>query len=403
MYKFVLLAFRNLSRNPSRNLLSATTIFFGAFVLLTSSFLADGISDGIIKNLVAIESGTVMVTFQKSTTDIRDAKIYTDMHNRIIEKLSGIVKKDELRTRLRFDGILFGPTGQSATLMIKGIDPNKETHLTNYLVPIEGSVLSAAGQEVYMSKQAAEQLDVKAGDQVTLVLNTWGNQINAMDLTVSGVFANVAPWVDYVAYVSKPTSHSLYAAEMSNQYLIDSSKLADADLISADVKQALSDEPVLVRTYLSAGGFQLGIANANRYTFLAFSFLLILIVGLGIMSLVGITVRERTSEIGMLLSLGFQRSQVIILFVLEIMVLTIISIVAASIAGLIIYLCLIDSGIELSGVARNAFGTARLFPALHIYQFILMSSVCLLMSFFGAVVPAWNILKFNADEILRKE
>jgi putative ABC transport system permease protein len=403
MNKFLLLAFRNLSRNPSRNFLSAFTIFFGALILLISSFLADGISDGIITNLVAIESGTVMVTFQKSTSDIRDSKVYTDMHKRILKKLSPVVLDSDLRTRLRFDGILFGPSGQSSTLVIKGIDPERETHLKNYLLPTEGRSLSSEGQEIYLSQQAADQLEIKAGDQVTLVLNTWGNQINAMDVTVSGIFANVAPWVDYVAYVSIPTSQSLYAAEMSNQYLISSVTLADAGVIAEKVKSALDQEPVVVRTYLSAGGFQLGIANANRYTFLAFSFLLIFIVGLGIMSLVGITVRERTSEIGMLLSLGFQRFQIFLLFVMEIVILTSISVVIAAIVGYAIYLFLATNGIELSGVARNAFGTAKLFPALHVNQFILMSTVCLLMSFIGAAIPAWNILKFDADEILRKE
>jgi ABC-type lipoprotein release transport system permease subunit len=402
MQKLFALAWRNLRRNPKRNLLAGFTIFVGGLVLLCSLFLADGIADGILRNLVAIESGTVLVTYKKETETIKDPAAYAAMHQRVNAALAGLAGQERVRTRLRFDGILFGPGGESATLAVKGIDPLRETPLASYLVPASGRMLSAHGREIYLSEEIAGQLRVQPGDQITLVLNTWGNQINAMDVTLAGIFGNVAPWVDFVAYVSLPTARSLYAADMSNQYLLDTDDLAVAPQLERQVTAALAAEPVDVRSYQRAGGFQLGIANANRYTFLVFSIVLFLIVGMGIASLISITVRERGPELGMLLAIGFRGRQLIGLLVLEVLILAAIAMLAAGGTGAAIYAALASNGIELSGVARNAFGTARLVPAAHLYQLAVLVGACLGMAFLGAVVPATRILQLNTDEILRK-
>lgn len=402
MQKPLALAWRNLSRNPRRNLMAALTIFVSALVLLCSLFLADGISDGIVSNLVAIESGTVFVSYKKETEAIKDPAEFAAMHKRVQSALEGAVGTQRVRTRLRFDGILFGPGGDTATLALKGIEPQRETQLANYLVPRSGRMIAVEGQEIYLSEQVAAQLRVRPGDRITLVLNTWGNQINAVDLTLSGVFGNVAPWVDFVGYVSLPTARNLYAVDMSNQYLLDTAELAGAAALEQRVAGALASEPVQVRNYQRAGGFQLSIANANRYTFLAFSTVLFVVVGMGIASLISITVRERAPEMGMLLAIGYRGPQLIALLLLEVLILATMAMLAAGATGGAIYAALVSQGIELSGVARNAFGTARLMPAAHPYQFAVLVTACLGMAILGAIVPAARILKLNTDEILRK-
>lgn len=402
MQKPLALAWRNLSRNPRRNLIAALTIFISALVLMCSLFLADGISDGIVRNLVAIESGTVFVSYKKETEVIKDPAEFAAMHQRVQSVLSNVVGAQRVRTRLRFDGILFGPDGETATLALKGIEPQRETQLASYLVPRSGRMIAAAGLEIYLSEQIATQLKVRPGDRVTLVLNTWGNQINAVDLTLSGVFGNVAPWVDFVGYVSLPTARDLYAVDMSNQYLLDTADLGGANALEQQVAAALAGEPVNVRNYRRAGGFQLGIASANRYTFLAFSTVLFVVVGMGIASLISITVRERAPELGMLLAIGYRGPQLIALLLLEVLILAAMAMLAAGVIGGAIYAALISHGIELSGVARNAFGTARLMPAAHPYQLAVLACACLGMAVLGAIVPATRILKLNTDEILRK-
>jgi putative ABC transport system permease protein len=402
MQKFTTLAWRNLRRNPKRSLLSGATIFVGALVLLCSLFMGDGIADGMIGNLVAIESGSVLLTYDKDGPQTKDPAAFSVMHRRVLATLTGLEGVQRVRTRLRFDAILFGPGGSSATLAVKGIDPAAETPLREYLVPVDGRMLAPDGREIYLSQQVAGQLQVRAGDQITVVLNTWGNQINAIDVNVAGVFANVAPWVDYVAYVTLPTARSLYAADISNQYLLDTARLAQAPAVVAAALKALASEPLLVRDYKRAGGFQLGIANANRYSFIIFSVVLFLVVGLGIAGLISITVRERGGEFGMLLAIGFEARQLIALLLMEIVILSGLAMAAALVAGGALYLSLASAGIELQGVARNAFGTARLLPAAHPYQLGVLVAACLGMALAGALIPARRVFKLNTDEILRK-
>ena len=402
MQKPLTIAWRNLLRNPERSLLAGITVFVGGFILLCSLFLADGISDGITKNLVAIESGSTLVTYQKKTDDIKDPSVFEKMHEHVAGVLGGLKPVTKVRVRMKFDALLFGPDGDSTTLTIKGIDPGSEVSLKDYLVPDSGHMVSVEGQGIYLSRQAADQLHVNTGDQITLMVNTWGDQINAMDFTVTGVFADIAPWADYVAYITLSNAQKLFAAKIANQYLIDTPHLSQAAGLTVQARDALRDQPVWVDSYESAGGFLLGIANANRYTFLAFSALLFVVVGLGIASLMSITVRERNPEFGMMLAFGFHTRQLLGLLMLEVTILAGLATLIALLIGAAVYAVLCQHGIALSGAARNAFGSARLIPAMHSYQIYVLLLACMGMALFGAFFPAWRIMKLSTDDILRK-
>lgn len=398
----VLLAWRNLQCNRQRSLVSGMTIFISALILLNSFFLGDGITDGMVQKLVAIESGTVFITYDKEADTASRPDMLLKTHKRTLEALAAIGDVKQVRSRLRFDGMLFGPGGESFMLALKGIDPEAERELLEYLPPREGRSISADGDEILISQTVADALRVQAGDKITLVSNTWGNEVNALDLTVAGIFANVAPWVDYVAYTSLKTARNLFAENIANQYLVDLSDLSEAALLAGRIENALEGEPLSIETYRSAGGFQLGIASANRYSFIAFSALLLSVVGMGIASMMGITVRERSGELGTLLAIGFQTRQLMILLITEVAILVVLATSAAIGVGLLIYLGLSYHGIALEGVARNAFGTATLRPAVHPYQFVALISTCLIMGMGGAFFPALRVFKLQPDEILTR-
>jgi putative ABC transport system permease protein len=402
MPKLFLLAWRNLQRNHRRNLVMGSTIFLGGLVLLCSLFMADGVADGIIRNLVAIESGAVLVQYDARAPALRAPATMVALHQRVLKSLEGMHATVGIRTRLRFEAMLVGPKGDSMTLSVKGIEAEREPELRNYLVPAAGKMIAAEAPEVMISQQVAAQLHLLTGDRVTILVNTFGSQLNALDFTVSGVFTNVAPWVDYVAFVPLPLARSLYTAEASNQYLLDTDGLGQAALLAQQVKTALAQEPVVVRNYHQAGGFLLGIANANRYTFMGFSALLFIVVAIGVASLIGITIRERSGELGTMMALGFEGRQLMGLLIVEVQMLAALSTMGVMVAAFAIYVTLSVHGIELHGVAANAFGAARLAPSARPYQLLVTAAACMLMPLLGTFIPARRVLRMSTDDILRK-
>jgi len=104
----------------------------------------------------------------------------------------------------------------------------------------------------------------------------------------------------------------------------------------------------------------------------------------------------------MLSAIGFERGQLVNMLVLEALLLAALATLAAVLAGSAIYLGLSQHGIALDGVARNAFGSARLMPAVHGYQLAVTVTACLLMALAGAFLPARRILRLPADEVFRK-
>jgi putative ABC transport system permease protein len=113
------------------------------------------------------------------------------------------------------------------------------------------------------------------------------------------------------------------------------------------------------------------------------------------------SVRERTREIGTMRALGMRRSRVVRLFVLEGMVLGLVSAVVGALAGGAVVLALASSGIPMK-VASLAWmaGGDVLYPVLAPGSLLRSTASIVLLSTLAAVYPAFAASRLEPREAL---
>jgi putative ABC transport system permease protein len=132
---------------------------------------------------------------------------------------------------------------------------------------------------------------------------------------------------------------------------------------------------------------QLSTALSSLLTSVA---LISLIVGsIGIMNIMLVTVAERTPEIGLLKSLGYNERDILLLFIIESMIVGLIGGIIGTIAG-----------IGAASIANELLDVPDVFPASLIFLGFFVS---LMVGLVAGVYPARKAARMNPVEALRKD
>jgi putative ABC transport system permease protein len=258
-------------------------------------------------------------------------------------------------------------------------------------------------KEAMVGKLLAKQMNVKAGDDITVLTNTIDGVMNAMDLKIAGI---------YSAGVDEIDSQVIYLPLTVTQEVLDT-KLVDIGVVkfkqlefAEENLAGINNELKKTKPDLFAKSWrQLAILFRQVDKFYSvqnrlIEAILLALMFLGILNTVSMTVVERTGEIGTLRSLGESRRDIVQQFVLESLFLSIIGITCgiALAAGLIELIDRVKIMTEMPG-ASTPF---------QIQVFFLSSSV-IYASFLAAtttivatVIPALRASRLDIVEALRK-
>ena len=393
------LAARNLGRNRQRTALLASTLFLAALCLHLALAVADGLTRSITGDLVALETGAVSISPGGAAGPApSDPEAAAALDRAVTERLVGVSARG-LRSRLEFDAVGTTAAGAAQQLRFIGVEPAREPALGAALVPHAGRFLLAADTTgLVVSESVASHLELEVGDTVTVLATTWGEEINALDLELTGVFENVAPWLDYNAYLPRDSATELFGAPFANRTLVDLEDLDQAPALAAELTERLAGLPVTVTDFHAGAGFLLGIVTALRWTFTSFAVLLYAVAGLGLTMLLALSVRERRRELATLLALGFPPRRIVLLVLAEAGLLAVAATALAALVTCGLHLAVGNAGIALEGLAKNAFGTGRLTTALAPYQLVAIGLAGVGTSLAGAFGPAWKAVHGKSQD-----
>jgi putative ABC transport system permease protein len=243
---------------------------------------------------------------------------------------------------------------------------------------------------VGLSEGLADLLHLKEGEQAQVLVNTLSGQANAADITLGKSFnTGNAGSNDKFAFVSLALAQSLLDAEGRADRLT---------VLLDDVEQTEPMRDVLLQK-LATAGYDVEIKTwqelSDFYTQvhgmfdMIFGFIFSIVITVVIMSVansMGMTVVERTREIGTLRAIGLKRSGVIRLFTLESMLLTLIGCTT----GLLIALG-VRWGINVANISYTPPNSASAVPLLVdmdtgriLFTFIMMGLVGTLAAYLPA-------------------
>lgn len=317
---FFTLAVRNLLRNWRRTGVVLSMVV-GAFVAVT---VFEGFSEYIIRMLrvaaIDIQYGNMQVAkaaiFEKEATDDARENLIAEPE-KLAADLRRIPGVTGVGGRLAvFALAVRGDTSVSARVM--AIDPSVEVRMSTHFNFDQGQGLeSDSDREIMVASGLNMSLGAKAGDRVTLVVSTYEGTMNAMDVTVKGIFtAGSSQLDDYVIFLPLRAAQKLTDTE-GVESLVVLTKDENESAVAAGVKSKANAIGLEMRTWKELAQFFNQVKEFWSVQNTLVGAILGLLILLGIANTVSIAVVERTAEIGTLRAIGFRRSDVVKIFVSE--------------------------------------------------------------------------------------
>ena len=411
------LAFRGLSRNRRRSMMTLLTIALGFSAIALFAGYTHNIYSGMSRGAI---HGEMLghLTLSKPGMS-KEGRLYPERYllnagevNKISELLRNEAHVKLVAPRLAFSGLL--SNGRASTIFLaEGIEPSALQKLQEGMLnkrEVERGTFDnmlkkldpAHSEVVELSTGLAELLHLQQQGLAAMLVNTMSGQANALDVTLGGTFdTGNAGTNDKFALVSLALAQSLYDAA------------GHADRLTVLLDDVVQTEPMrkLIQAKLHAAGYELEIKSWNELSSfynqvhgmfnMIFGFIFLIVLTVVVMSVansMGMTVVERTREIGTLRSIGLRRAGVVRMFTMESLLLTLIG--CAS--GLLITV-LVRYGINVADISYTPPNSVSPTPLLIdldvrriVFTFVLMGLVATL----AAYMPARRAAKMQIIDAL---
>lgn len=310
---------------------------------------------------------------------------------------------DAVSGRLSFFGLL---SSGEVTVSAKGMgfDPVTEPQFERRLKILEGQPLGASTKlGVMLGIGLKKKLNVAVGDTVTALGYTLDGVVNAMDLTVVGVFSTVNSEID----------NNLFMLSLSNvQTLLDTDKVDVLSIHLHDTKQTNAAQGRLqtvvekikpdlkVKSWYELGTFYRQVEQFFSVQNLVIEAVLLTLVFLGIMNTVGMAIFERTGEIGTVRALGESDRSIIGQFTLEGFLL---GLIGAGFGGVLAFvvanlLTSLHLNMELPGTSVPTTVEIHHVPLAYLRAMIIVTLTATVATWY----PALRAVKMSIVEALRK-
>ena len=344
------MAFRNIFRQRRRSLFTGLSIL-GAFALAVIFIgWADGSYNNIIDQFTRTRLGHIQIHRQGYLDRPSLEKSFAGVAavGAMLDRTRGV----ESWTARVFSAGLAGAGDTSAGARIIGLDPEREARTTRFdRTIVQGRAFSGPrAQETILGRGLADILEAELGDEIVLLSQGADGSIAEDLFRLVGVASSGNDLADRTA---------LYLPlETAQEYLVLGDKVHEIAAVVSSlgrvraVSRALAGElegrglavepwQVFARSFYQA-------MKADKAGMWAILLVIVVIVAVGVLNTVLMSVLERRREYGLLKALGTRPGRVVRLVVLEVLILSLLAMIAGSAIGLGANLVLSRHGIRFS-------------------------------------------------------
>ncbi len=391
-------ALKSLWTNRLRSFLSLLSIMIGIYAVVTLLSLARGVQgqvtkavDGFGPTLIMIMPGedtgegafNVGSAFAPSTLFVKDVELLKEKADLVapdsigyVSYTGGALKKGDKK----LSGFPFG--GNPEVFPYLSLERVSGRQMTE-------NDMATKSRTVFITEKSAEKLGATVGDTVTL---------GVTELTVEGIFrvkeeAKLDPTSSDSIVIPATLAHELNQSEQIGQIML---KAKDADSVIAAKDQiaklltdahGVADFTILLPTDLLKQFTE--ITDILTLMVVGIAAISLLVGGIGISNIMLVTVTERTREIGIRKAVGATEGAILLQFLIEAIVLTVIG------ALIGIGMALVTGAI----VAR----VSPLDPVLGAETFLLAIGMAVLTGIIFGLFPAIRAARKNPVDALRFE
>lgn len=360
------IAFLSLWQHRRRTGVLMTAIALVTALMVVMLGVSEGMSRSLVEMSTTLMSGHINVAGFFKVTAGQASPVVTH-----VKEVEAVVRKElpEIQyvvQRGRGYAKLVGESG-SQLLGLSGVNIESEQGLKKTLRIKEGKLEDLAKPNtLLLFEDQAANLNVRVGDALTISAPTPRGTNNTVDVTVVAIARNMGMMSQFSCFVPEETLRQLYQLRDDTtgalQIYLPTSDLEVIKKMQGQLREALTaakfevmdDDPrVFFMKFENVArepwvGQRLDITNwhdevsfaswtVDLMSFLSFFLgsLILAVIGVGIMIVMWISIRERTREIGTLRAIGMQRGSVLLMFLTEGFLLGFISTVAGAVLGVV--------------------------------------------------------------------
>lgn len=399
------IAFRNVFRQKRRSLLTALTMV-GGFVLTAISI---GWSDGTYSSIINMFTRNRLGHIQIHGKGYLDKpSMYNTIRNyrKIGKDIKEIKGVNSWSPRLFAAGIA-SLEEKSTGIEVIGVDPELENRTTRFNNKIiKGSTFSSEpSQEVILGKGLAEILDAEAEKDEIVILSQAADGSIANDLyRVQGIIDSGDPMQNRTAvYLHLKDAQSLFVLEgQIHEIAVIANHLDQVEKIMQKINQKLNKSSLSVASWKEFAQSFYQAMKADQQGMWIMIFVIMLIVAVGVLNTVLMSVLERTREYGVLKAVGTRPLGVMGQILLEVIFLTLASIMIGSGISYVVNSVLSVHGISLpQSFTYGGVEFKTMYSEVNVRSFLLSGITVLLSALLISLIPAFRAARIKPAKAMR--
>ena len=397
-------------RSNKGGMFSFTTVLAitGLMIGIASLIVVTSIMNGFEKELENRILGVIPHSVITSDIPIKD-------YDQIIKDIKNNKDIVNASPYISIQGLITSSYNSSGITLI-GIDPAKEKSMSiipEYMLSgsisnlnedntiILGSLLAAS-----IGAYIGDEINITTSDIKTSIIGSYPTSVN---LKVIGIYELKTEIDQVLTLVSHRTAQKLKNIK-NNETLsirLKTNNLFNAEIISETILRDLNNKDFYFSSWKSSHGTLFEAIQFEKLLISLMLFLIVAVASILVLSTVVMTVKSKEREIGILMTLGANSKQIILIFFTQGLIVSLIGIIFGVLLGFTLILNLNNfiSFIE-SILNRNLLDAyfINYFPYfIDYYQIFIICLISFFISLIASLIPSLKAIKLNPVEILRHE
>lgn len=402
--KFWVIAYRDLIRNRRRTILTLLAVALGMMVLIMMSGLIAGVVAGGLRDNIRLNTGHLQLrneSYEIEKLSLLSRDLLQDS-DALIAQAEALSEVKSAAPVLWSSGVL-STVRESAGLAVTGIDPADDFHAPIRDGIVSGEYLTADSRgQILIGKRLADDMNITAGQRVSLAMGSSDGQVNEDIFTVIGLFNTGIVNYDQNTVIM-PLSQAQAFTNSGNRASSIIVMLNDQQ-DTAKIAAALQAPGIQVLTWEDLNAILLTLMETTGALYYVLYIIVILVVAVLIANTLLMSVFERTRELGILASLGMKARQIMLMVLFEAVILALIGVVIGLIFGAAVVAYLARVGIEFSADAMGAVeGMAlgnKMYPTFAPAEAITISILMFIIVSLVSIYPAWYAARMEPVKAL---
>jgi len=291
--------------------------------------------------------------------------------------------------------------------MIIGVDPEKENEVTGLKKwVIKGSYLGESDKGVLVAVDLANYLNIKVGDSLVLYGQGYHGVMAAGLYPVRGILKFPSPEMNkQFVYMSLPACQDLFST---------GNKITSVVLMVQDhyhMPHALNSlkkvikPPLMVMSWRALQPEIVSMIEADRAGGLFMKAILYMVIAFGIFATILMMISERKRELGVMVSIGMQRSRLSVILFLETLFMGLLGAVMGLLGSLPIVYYYYNHPIEITGNAAKTYIEMGFEPYMYFtmapFVFYTQALTVFIITVVIAIYPVYKSFTFDVIRSLR--